>query len=48
MNAPSQTERLLGKADSLSAVTRWIDTSSYQLILHADPYYQHAALRFPE
>lgn len=48
MNAPSQTERLLGKPDSLSAVTRWIDTSSYQLILHADPYCQHAALRFPE
>jgi hypothetical protein len=47
MNAPSRTGLLLGKTDPLSAVVRWIDTSPYQLVLHADPYHQHATVRFP-
>jgi hypothetical protein len=51
MAEPSRTESMLdelGKHDRLAAVARWIDVSSSQLCLHADPFHQVAILRMRE
>lgn len=47
LDAPSDTEQRLGKPGKLSHVVRWIDTEALQLCLHADPFFQNAALRLP-
>ncbi|MEI6035036.1 MAG: PEP/pyruvate-binding domain-containing protein [Verrucomicrobiae bacterium] len=48
LSRPSRTEQLLGKPHQLARIVRWIDASSEGLTLHADPFYQTAALRLPE
>jgi len=47
LDAPSDTEQRLGKPNKLAHVVRWINTESLRLCLHADPYFQNAALRLP-
>ncbi len=48
LSQPSQTSNSMLKTSYLIDVVRWIDTSDTGLVLHADPYFQHAVLRMPE